>query len=215
MTEPTLRIRRTHFPVTTLGPGRRYGIWVQGCPLACHGCMSRDTWDPTGGIEVEVGVLVAQWKAAIRGGADGLTISGGEPLTQAVPLADLLRRVRAVADDRDLLMYTGYEVEELNDVQAATAGLADVLVTGRYMAGSPTDLIWRGSENQTMVVQTDLGRVRFAAYAEARPADAPVEIRPDTDGVWIIGVPRPGVLRRIEKRLREIGLPPDDVTWRP
>jgi len=30
-------------PVTTLAPGPRLVVWTQGCPLACRGCMSRDT----------------------------------------------------------------------------------------------------------------------------------------------------------------------------
>jgi anaerobic ribonucleoside-triphosphate reductase activating protein len=29
--------------VTTLAPGPRLVVWTQGCPLACRGCMSRDT----------------------------------------------------------------------------------------------------------------------------------------------------------------------------
>ena len=79
------RISRLHYPVTALGPGRRLGVWVQGCPLACPGCIARDTWDPAGGHEVAVADLTAVWQAAVDDGADGLTVSGGEPLEQAVP----------------------------------------------------------------------------------------------------------------------------------
>ena len=49
MTVP-VAISRLHFPVTTLGPGRRLGIWFQGCSIQCRGCISIDTWDKTRGI---------------------------------------------------------------------------------------------------------------------------------------------------------------------
>lgn len=38
-------LSRLHFPVTTLGPGRRIGVWFQGCSIRCAGCISRDTWE--------------------------------------------------------------------------------------------------------------------------------------------------------------------------
>lgn len=41
-----LALSRMHFPVTTLGPGDRIGIWFQGCSIRCTGCISKDTWDP-------------------------------------------------------------------------------------------------------------------------------------------------------------------------
>ncbi len=41
-----LSLSRVHFPVTTLGPGRRLGIWFQGCSIRCPGCISADTWGP-------------------------------------------------------------------------------------------------------------------------------------------------------------------------
>ncbi|MCO6722975.1 radical SAM protein, partial [Streptomyces sp. Vc714c-19] len=52
-----VRIGGTHFPLETLGPGRRRGVWVQGCSLACAGCMSRHTWDARGGTRVSVSAL--------------------------------------------------------------------------------------------------------------------------------------------------------------
>ena len=41
-----LALSRALFPVTTLGPGRRLGIWFQGCSIRCRGCISVDTWPP-------------------------------------------------------------------------------------------------------------------------------------------------------------------------
>jgi anaerobic ribonucleoside-triphosphate reductase activating protein len=50
-------LNRVHFPVTALGPGRRIGIWLQGCLIRCPGCMSLDTWAPAGTRIAVAGLL--------------------------------------------------------------------------------------------------------------------------------------------------------------
>lgn len=218
MNGAALRISRTHFPVTALGPGVRLGVWVQGCPLACRGCMARDTWDAGGGTAVDVEELAGRWREAIRRGASGLTVSGGEPLAQAGPLAAFLEaahRVRAEADgEYDILMFTGYEPEELDARQRRAAGYADVLVTGRFEAAAPTALIWRGSANQRMLPQSDLGRRRYAAHVDHEPERPPVQLRADGTGAWIVGVPRRGTLAALDRALRAGHLDADRVSWR-
>jgi len=198
--EPRLRVSRVHFPVTALGPGDRLGVWLQGCPLACAGCMSLDTWDPTGGVELTVEQLVGMWRDAGAAGAQGVTISGGEPLAQAAALTALL--------------FTGFEFDELDTTQLGAARLADAVVTGRYRAGEPTDLIWRGSANQRLHLNTDLGRRRYAEFVDLAPQRPPIQVRAEHDGFWLIGVPRRGTLPRLERGLRDDGLDVDTVTWR-
>lgn len=215
----TLRISRTHFPVTALGPGVRLGVWVQGCPLGCPGCMSLDTWDADAGTDTPVLELAARWRAAIADGATGLTVSGGEPLAQAGPLAAFLAQARRIGDeaevDCDILLYTGFELAELDAEQRRAIGYADVLVTGRYDAAAPTDLIWRGSANQTMVLRTELGRRRYQRHLTHVPQSPPVQVRVDEEGVWLVGVPRHGALRRLDRQLRAGGLDVTRVSWRP
>jgi anaerobic ribonucleoside-triphosphate reductase activating protein len=219
MTGPTLRVSRLHYPVTALGFGRRLGIWTQGCPLACSGCMAQETWDPAGGFELTTAALVDHWRAAASDGAEGITISGGEPLTQPAALTDLLsalHRERASTDSEiDILLYTGYDEHELDPQQRAAADLADVVVTGRYQAGAATTLIWRGSANQIMHLQSRLGRRRYGPFLDHHPARAPIQLFAAPDGaVRIIGVPRPGGLRALEKGYRDAGLPVIATTWR-
>lgn len=221
-TEP-LRISRTHFPVTALGPGIRLGIWVQGCPHACKGCMALDTWEADTGTGVGIDALAELWHTAIRDGAGGLTISGGEPLAQPGPLrtflaeADRIRRVAAAdgAEPCDIMLYTGYELAELDQSQHLACEHVDVLVTGRFEVARPTDLIWRGSANQEMLLRTPLARRRYRAYLEQRPASPPLQVRVDDRGVWLVGVPRRGTLARLDHEFRERGLDVAAVSWRP
>ena len=107
-----IAISRLHFPVTTLGPGRRIGIWLQGCSIHCPGCISKDTWDPDQGWTSVHSVIAAvqHWMPD----AQGITISGGEPLDQPVALRVLLQNLRRISDV-DVLVYSGYFFNQLTE----------------------------------------------------------------------------------------------------
>ncbi|MBR6525998.1 MAG: pyruvate formate lyase-activating protein [Clostridia bacterium] len=69
---------------TVDGPGVRYVIFMQGCPLRCGCCHNPDTWDAAQGAECTAEDAVAR---ALRyreyfGKQGGITLSGGEPLLQ-------------------------------------------------------------------------------------------------------------------------------------
>ena len=218
MKREVLRISRSHFPVTALGPGTRLGVWVQGCPLACKGCMAQDTWAPQAGVEVDVEALAERWREAITLGATGLTVSGGEPLAQPGPLRAFLEaahRVRSEFESEfDILMFTGYELDELDEEQRPAAAMADVLVTGRYRVDLPTRLVWRGSANQQMILQSDLGLRRYATHVDERPEKPLIQISVGDGGTWIVGVPVSGTLALIDKALRDQGIETLGVSWR-
>src|SRR5919197_588417 len=89
----SLLLAKAHYPVTTLGPGTRAGLWTQGCTIGCVGCLSRDTWHPDPRTAVPVGTVLG-WLASLPGPVDGVTISGGEPFQQPDALAALLHGIR-------------------------------------------------------------------------------------------------------------------------
>ncbi|MBQ3135440.1 MAG: pyruvate formate lyase-activating protein [Oscillospiraceae bacterium] len=79
------------------GPGVRFVVFTQGCPLRCKCCHNPDTWAFDGGQEFSAEEL-ARRAARYREyfGADGgITVSGGEPLLQAAEVADLFTLCKA------------------------------------------------------------------------------------------------------------------------
>ena len=75
------------------GPGVRFIIFTQGCPLRCCYCHNPDTWDFSGGTEVSADEAVAKAKKykGYFGKNGGVTVSGGEPLAQAGFVKEIFR----------------------------------------------------------------------------------------------------------------------------
>lgn len=69
----------------TDGPGVRFTVFMQGCPLRCACCHNPDTWDFDGGKEESSDSLTskAERYKEYFGALGGVTVSGGEPLLQA------------------------------------------------------------------------------------------------------------------------------------
>ena len=71
---------------TVDGPGVRYVVFFQGCPMRCKYCHNPDTWPVNAGEEMEASYIIEQYKrneGFYKGG--GITITGGEPLLQERP----------------------------------------------------------------------------------------------------------------------------------
>ena len=66
------------------GPGIRFVVFLQGCPLRCLYCHNPDTWRVDGGTAMSVAELVEQVKKYQNyfGSEGGVTVTGGEPLWQ-------------------------------------------------------------------------------------------------------------------------------------
>lgn len=68
------------------GPGLRFLVFMQGCPLRCGYCHNPDTWDPKGS---KITATPSQVLKKIEryqdyfGDTGGVTVSGGEALLQA------------------------------------------------------------------------------------------------------------------------------------
>lgn len=70
---------------TVDGPGIRFVVFMQGCPLRCKYCHNPDTWGAHGGKSVTPQAVAREalkYKSYFTGGG-GVTVSGGEPMLQA------------------------------------------------------------------------------------------------------------------------------------
>lgn len=74
------------------GPGIRYVLFLQGCPMRCLYCHNPDSWRPLEGQEVTVGQIVEDVLRYRNFMTGGITLSGGEPLAQPLFTAALLRQ---------------------------------------------------------------------------------------------------------------------------
>ncbi len=84
---------------TVDGPGIRYIVFFQGCPLRCQYCHNRDSWDIKGGKEISLKELVQDIKKYIpfmKASGGGVTVSGGEPTLQLPFLTALARELKSL-----------------------------------------------------------------------------------------------------------------------
>ena len=78
---------------TVDGPGVRFVVFMQGCPLRCGCCHNPDTWDLSLGEEYtseQILQKIIRFKEYF-GDKGGLTVSGGEPLLQAEFVTELFK----------------------------------------------------------------------------------------------------------------------------
>jgi anaerobic ribonucleoside-triphosphate reductase activating protein len=219
-TAATLQLNKAHWPVTVLGPGRRIGLWLQGCTIRCPGCVSQDTWPSDPVTAIAVRELIVWCKKVSANALDGITISGGEPFDQPAGLAALLAGLhhwrRAAALDFDILCYSGYPLQQLKRKHAPLLELIDAVIPEPYVDNLPLANLWRGSSNQPLVPLTERGRVRYGAYVDAPAQAAGKHMQAAVEGgrIWMIGIPERGDMERVEALCASRGLSLEKVSWR-
>jgi anaerobic ribonucleoside-triphosphate reductase activating protein len=140
------------------GPGRRFALWFQGCPLRCPGCCNPEMLPFEGGTPVALSDLIAQIEAARAHGIEGITLLGGEPLAHATGAAALAHAMRQRG--LSVMVFSGYTLEEarrLTDPAVAELlALTDILVDGPYVRELPESRRrWIGSANQRVHFLSD------------------------------------------------------------
>ncbi len=81
---------------TVDGPGIRYVVFMQGCPLRCIYCHNPDTWEMNKGQEIEPSRIISEYKKNIAFySKGGITLTGGEPLLQIDFAIELFRLAKA------------------------------------------------------------------------------------------------------------------------
>lgn len=223
-----IAINKAHFPVTVLGPGRRIGIWMQGCRIGCKGCVSQDTWAADPGRMMPLPELLNWCRNIVsdsggNGGGvlDGITISGGEPFDQPQALAALLNGLQAwrkqSMQDFDILCYSGYPYAKLQRLHARLLAKLDALIPEPYQDQQPTQQRWRGSANQPLVLLSERGRERYAQFVDESGLDVQtkrIQMMQDGQKIWYVGIPARGEMAALEAACQAQGVVFSQVSWR-
>ena len=169
-----------------LGPGLRYVIWVQGCIQCCKGCISPQSRPLKINKLFSIDDLAAD--IIVTQGIDGITISGGEPFLQAEQITGLIERVQAQRPELNVLLFTGYTIEQLSSEKARLLqSHIDVLIDGPYVEELNDEIGLRGSSNQRIHFLTP----RLLPFKEElEHGGRNNEVVVDSDGLQIIGIPR-------------------------
>ena len=160
-----MQIERSINGIKTLGPGNRFVIWVNGCNRRCKGCVSErlQKFEPRN--EQNLTEYLSQFNFS---STDGITISGGEPFEQIDELLKAIRFFQEMDKD-DILIYTGYTIEELqqkNDerINEIISSIA-VLIDGPYIEELNNDIgNLKGSENQRVLILNEKYRKAYQDY---------------------------------------------------
>ena len=122
-------------------------------PHGCKGCYNQKSWSFSAGVlfdeAMEQQIINDLKDTRIK--RQGLTLSGGDPLhpLNVETLLPFVQRVKRECPDKDIWVWTGYKLDELDEQQRAMLPYIDVLIDGKFIQEqADPSLVWRGSANQ-------------------------------------------------------------------
>lgn len=202
-----MNVARILYPVEVLGPGKRVGIWLAGCPHHCDGCSNPELWEQRPEYEMPVSALTKLLERCFSGKTvDGFVITGGDPMVQPKDLAALLANL--VKWTNDILVYTGFTYEELlarhDEATDACLSRIGVLIDGRYQRELNNGVRLRGSSNQRIIYFNK----SLAPLYEEYMAHSPNQIQnfATADGVVSVGIHRPDFSDELAKAAEKKGV---------
>ena len=174
---------------TVDGPGTRFVVFVQGCPMRCAYCHNPDTWEMNAGTLMTPEYIIEQYernKPFYRGG--GITVTGGEPLMQV----DFLIELFTLAKEKDIHTCIDTSGIAFNPDNADLLAKLDHLMT-------LTDLVMLDikhidpEHHKELTAQPNTNILKFAVYLNEKNVD-----------MWIRHVVVPGITDD-EKYLFDLG----------
>lgn len=171
------------------GPGVRFAIWLQGCPLRCPGCCNPEMLPFSGGQPITLSELLDQIKASrAEHDIEGITLLGGEPFAHAEGAAALAGAVHQLG--LSVMVFSGFTIEELRGRQAASEDAllkaTDILVDGAYLRDLPEhSRRWIGSANQRIHFLSERYSENDACWQQPNT----LEIRLEGGAVSVNGFP--------------------------
>jgi anaerobic ribonucleoside-triphosphate reductase activating protein len=95
------------------GPNLRTVIYLAGCGIGCRGCFNTALWPFNSGEEVDPSGLASRIVREAPSATEGISVSGGEPMSQAVSLYWFLCMIHALRPDWTAGIYTGHDAGQL------------------------------------------------------------------------------------------------------
>ena len=182
-------VARILYPVEVLGPGKRIGIWFCGCSHGCKGCSNPELWQRQEKYKISIDdVLALIQQISDVNPVDGFTITGGDPMEQSDELMALLDKLKSISDD--ILVYTGYEIEELEENQLRNIS---VLIDGKYKEVLNDNSILRGSSNQRIHILDEKQRDKYETYLKTESNKIQNFIT--NDGYVSVGIHKPEFMK--------------------
>lgn len=80
---------------TVDGPGIRFVVFTQGCPMRCQYCHNPDTWELKENQKMSVDEILAQYDGVKEFCHGGITVTGGEPMLQMPFVTELFKKAQA------------------------------------------------------------------------------------------------------------------------
>ena len=197
------QLNKIQYPVYNLGPGKRIGVWVQGCNLVCKGCVNQTTWSKSGGKSVPI-VELFNWIVGFDKDFDGITITGGEPFQQYEQLVAFLYLVKT-RTNYDTYCFSGYYLKELSTLfpDKLFCRYLDFLVDGRYVAELHDNKNIKGSSNQTVYRFVDGIPVRQTEDAVSKKWSVHLS---ENNQIYMAGIPKKPDLEQLCSELSQIGI---------
>ncbi|MFL8672804.1 pyruvate formate-lyase-activating protein [Clostridioides sp. GD02404] len=141
---------------TVDGPGIRYILFFQGCPLRCKYCHNRDTWDTKSGKEYTVDEIITdalKYTSFMKFSGGGITASGGESTLQPEFLSELFKKAKEndihtcldtsgfvdiktidpILDNTDLVLLDLKHMVEEKSIDLTGVGMDKALKLARYL----------------------------------------------------------------------------------
>ena len=94
MTELLGKIHSIESCGTVDGPGIRFVVFLQGCPMRCKYCHNPDSWEYNTSNLMSVDEIIKQYDGVKEFCKGGITVTGGEPLVQTDFVTELFKKAQ-------------------------------------------------------------------------------------------------------------------------
>ena len=110
---------------TVDGPGIRFVVFTQGCPLRCQYCHNPDTWNLDENQLMSADDILKEYEGVKEFCGGGITVTGGEPMLQMEFVTELFKKATEkgihTAIDTSGLLFNKNNTEKVDELLKYTS----------------------------------------------------------------------------------------------